>query len=93
MTDQERDILFSLSETMYRTRNEIDVMRPLLQMAIGVLQMQPESKANFERLLSHVSEAVHTHGLNSKLTDAQLQEQRQLMKQLVGPDLAQHITD
>ena len=93
MTEEERKLLHSLAGVMEVTRLELGATRHLLQGVIHTLKMQPQSRADLIRALTAVFEGSAVHALNTRLTDEQIQAQRALMKQLVGPDIAPLLPD
>ena len=93
MNDEERELLHSIAAVMEVNRLELEATRHLLQGVIHTLKMQPQSRADLIRALTGVFDGSAIHALNTHLTEEQIQAQRALMKQLVGPDIAPLLPD
>ena len=85
MTDQERQILFSLADTMSKTRDEIDAMRSILISVVNVLASNPTTQPVLVATLKAVIESDTAFSLGTVMTDAQIARREEWMKRLLPP--------
>ena len=70
---EDQKVLYSLADTMAKTRDELDALRLVTQAAVATLRTRPELQPVFMAALSAAIEADAAMSLNSPMTDAQLE--------------------
>ena len=80
---EDQKVLYSLADTMSKTRDELDALRIVTQAAIATLCARPELRPVFMAALSGAIEGDAAIALNSQMTDAQLERRAKWIARLV----------
>ena len=80
---EDQKVLYSLADTMAKTRDELDALRLVTQAAVATLRTRPELQPVFMAALSAAIEADTAMSLNSPMTDAQLERRAAWIARLV----------
>lgn len=91
MTEQERQILFSLASTMEMTRAELDTIRTLFTGTLAALASNPEIIPVLTASLNSAINADAAISLSSPMTDQMLQKRSDWLDRLIPAQLRQSV--
>ena len=91
MEDADQKILYSLADTMSKTRDELDAMRCVLIAITNVLAANPQTLPLLTETLKAVIESDSLVALFSTMTDEQIQRRIEWIARLVPLHLRQSL--
>jgi hypothetical protein len=83
MTEQEREMLFSLAKTLEATRMELDSMRVVLSGAAATLSTAPDLLPAFASHLQANIDFDESISLGSQMSDKSLEERARWLRRLL----------
>lgn len=88
---QDQKILYSLADTLEKTRNELDALRLIAIATVATLTAQNGASNVFVAAMNAVIESDVISSLNSPMSDDQLARRAQRIKQLLPPHVVQQL--
>ena len=88
---QDQKILYSLADTLEKTRNELDALRLIAIATAATLTAQNGASNAFVAAMNTVIESDVISSLNSPMSDDQLAMRAQRIKQLLPPHVVQQL--